>query len=144
MESRQDILKKQVLSLIFHQFHSRVHFKKANERCSLCHTPGSPCDGQADERVLVRQPVCPSHCSAGQENRLATLCHQGNERLSLSFCTSAGPGCCMKDRGRGSVREGALCWTPLGFGFFFLGAKVLSRFFFLSAAALEMDRLGYH
>lgn len=90
--------------------------------------PGSPRDGQIDERVLVRQPVCPTHRSAGQENRLTALCHQGNERLSLSFCTGAGRGAhrCMKVWGRGCVCEGALCWTHLQAVF---GAKVLSRFF---------------
>lgn len=33
--------------------------------------PGSACDGEADARVLVRQPTRPPHGAEGQENRVS-------------------------------------------------------------------------
>lgn len=77
----------------------------------LHHMPGSPRDGQVNERVLVRQPVCPTHSSAGQENRLAALCHQGNPNLSLSFLKEV-HSAKMKLRGGLRMRLGVR-WRPL-------------------------------
>lgn len=102
----------------------------------LCHTQGAPRDGQIDERVLVRQPVCPTHSSAGQENRLAALCHQGNQNLSPRFVHRCRRTPLHKGLRTRPVGEGALYRTPLQAVF---GANVLSRDFFSPAAPLDMD-----
>lgn len=94
----------------------------------LCHMQGAPRDGQIDERVLVRQPVCPTHRSAGQENRLTALCHQGNQNLSPCFVHRCRRTPLHKGLRTWLVGEGALWRTPLQAIF---GANVLSRDCFL-------------
>lgn len=73
--------------------------------------PGSACDGQTDERVLVRQPCCSTHCSAGQENCVTAVCHQGRQRLvwfvTLQISTGAGTGATR----RTGKKQGRNCFS---------------------------------
>lgn len=62
------------------------------KHCVLDDSPGSACDGQTDERVLVRQPFCSTHCSAGQENCVPAVRHQGRQRLDRLVSPQIGAG----------------------------------------------------
>ncbi|XP_061547683.1 activin receptor type-1C isoform X1 [Phycodurus eques] len=68
---------------------------------------GSACDGQTDERVLVRQPCRPSHRPAGQEDHGFTVCCQGGQRVETFLTTKPAQRWC--------------CWTGTTPGFYHLG-----------------------
>lgn len=64
-----------------HQWFAPVTLQSKYEYLPFDTPPGSARDGEADARVLVRQPVRPAHRSEGQENRVSAVGHQGGERL---------------------------------------------------------------
>lgn len=74
-----------------HKWHFRFFFF-IKKHCVLDDSPGSACDGQTDERVLVRQPFCSTHCSAGQENCVPAVRHQGRQRLDRLVALQIGAG----------------------------------------------------
>ncbi|XP_061696987.1 TGF-beta receptor type-1 isoform X1 [Syngnathoides biaculeatus] len=56
---------------------------------------GSACDGQIDERVLVRQPRRPPHRPAGQEDRGSIVRYQRRQRVETFLISKPGQQWCF-------------------------------------------------
>lgn len=125
MNDKECNLHKHVLSQWFEtRFAPVTLWLQSKYECLPSDTPpGSARDGEADARVLVRQPVCPAHRSEGQENRVSAVGHQGGERLDWGplqksvRCAGPGPGeaaaqLCLLDWGR-PLQDTVTLLTPL-------------------------------